>query len=327
MIRRAKALIGLLALGLVAAACGSGPAPAPAAAGPGGTTAITIGTSPTLSNAALYQANSAGYFGQRKLAATITPVQSGSAAVPLLLNGQLQFTAADPLAAILAVSKSVPLTMVAPGNAASTDAASDSTALLVKADGPIKSVADLAGKTVAVNALNGMSHLATLRTIDKLGGSSAAVKFVELPLGQMIDATSRGQVDGAVVNEPFSTQGVSVGLTKLAAPFSEALPGVPQLVYVAAKPYVAQNRAVVAGFADAITEANGYLGQHPDDVRTIGRTSTQTPPEVLDKIVLPRFDGRPLDSAAFTPLMDLMVQYKVLPAPIDLATATTTTAS
>jgi len=42
-------------------------------------------------------------------------VQSGAAAIPLLLNGQLQFAAADPVSAIVAASKNIPVTVVAPG--------------------------------------------------------------------------------------------------------------------------------------------------------------------------------------------------------------------
>jgi NitT/TauT family transport system substrate-binding protein len=316
MIRRVHVLAGILIVALVVTACGSGPAPA--APSPDGTTPITVGTSPTLSNAALYQADGSGYFTDRKLAATISPVQSGAAAVPLLLNGQLQYTAADPLAAILAVSKNVPITIVAPGNVATGNAATDSTALLVKGDGPVQSVRDLGGRTVAVNALNGLSHIVTLRTIDQEGGDSAAVRFVELPLPQMVEAISRGQVDAAVVNEPFSTQGKESGLRSIAAPFSVALPGVPQVVYIASKPYVAENAQVVTAFSDAISQANAYLAAHPEDIRTIGRTSTQTPPDQLDKIVLPVFTDKPIDRAVLGSLMDLMVEYKVLPAPIEL---------
>ena len=318
MIGRLRAAAGALAIGLLVAACGSGPASGPAGSAQDGTTAITVGTSPTLSNAALYRAHGAGYFTERKLAATLSPVQSGAAAVPLLLNGQLQFTAADPVAAIVAVSRNVPITIVAPGNVASGDPALDATAILVKGDGPVQSARDLAGRTVAVNALNGLSHISTLRTVDQDGGTSSAVRFVELPLPQMVDAVARGQVDAAVVNEPFATEGKEAGLRKIASPFAVALPGVPQLVYIAAKPYAAQNPQVVQAFSEAIMEANGYLATHPDEVRTIGRTSTQTPPEQLDKIMLPTYTAEPVDRDVLAALMELMVRYGALPAPVDV---------
>ena len=328
MIRRARSLAALLTLTAAIAACGSAPAPAGGATDAGADpTPITVGTSPTLSNASLYQADGGGYFTDRRLTATISPVQSGAAAVPLLLNGQLQFSAADPLAAIVAISKNVPITIVASGNVATGDAATDSTAILVAGDGPVATPADLAGRTVAVNALNGLSQVTAMKSIDAHGGDSAAVRWVEVPLPQMVEAVSRGQVDAAVVNEPFSTTGQEAGLRKVSAPFSEALPGVPQLVYIAAKPWAEQNPAVVQAFAEAITQANGYLAAHPEDVRTIGATSTETPPEALAKIILPTFTDQPLDRGKLVELMDLMVQYRVLPAPIDLDGSITGSAS
>jgi hypothetical protein len=56
-------------------------------------------------------------------------------------------------------------------------------------------------------------------------------------------------------------------------------------------------------------------------IRTVGRTSTQTPPDVLSEIILPVFSGEPIDRDALTMMIDLMVQYKVIPAKVDLDTA------
>lgn len=78
MIRRPITLAGLLALTLVVAACGSA-APAQNA---DGSTPIDVGTSSTLSNASLYYADSGGAFARHKLAAKLTVVQSGAAAIP-----------------------------------------------------------------------------------------------------------------------------------------------------------------------------------------------------------------------------------------------------
>jgi NitT/TauT family transport system substrate-binding protein len=237
MIGRVRALGSILAAaGLLVAACGQGTGSAPTDAD--GTTAITVGTSPTLSNAGLYYADSGGSFAKNDLKVKLSPLQSGAAAVPLLLNGQLGVAASDPVAAIVSVSKGVPVTIVAPGNVGPSDPAADSSALLVKAGSPVKSIKDLEGGTVAVNALNSLSEIATKAAIDKNGGDSSKVKFVELPLPQMVDAADRGQVDAVLVNEPFTTQGLRSGLRRLASPLSEALPRVPLVVYISARPYV-----------------------------------------------------------------------------------------
>lgn len=322
MIERVKALAALLAVaGLLTTACGSGAGPA--STGPDGATALTVGSSPNLGNAGLYYAHIHGVFKRHKLDVTLSPVQSGAAAVPLLLNGQLGVAASDPVAAIVSASKNVPVTIIAPGPVGPTDPAQDSTGLLVKANGSIRSVKDLEGRTIAVVGLNGLSQISTRRAIDKNGGDSSKVKFVELPMQQMVEAMDRGQVDGAVVNEPFTTQGLQSGLGRLLSPITAAVPGVPTTLYISSKPYVRKNPGAIAAFSKALTEANTFLAGHPDTIREVGHASTQTPPEVLSKIVLPVFNDKPVDRNALQTLIDLMVQYKVIPAPVNLDTLIT----
>jgi len=189
MAKHARLILVMLA-GLLVAACSSAKgstdaastAAGTAASAAAGTTALKVGTSPTLSNASLYLATQNGVFADHHLAVTPQLVTSGAEAVPLLLNGQIQFTAADPLGALVAISQKVPLVIVAQANVVPANPAQDSTGLLVKASSPIRDAADFAGKTIAVNALNSLSQVTTEATIDQAGGNASTVKFVELPI-------------------------------------------------------------------------------------------------------------------------------------------------
>ena len=71
------------------------------------------------------------------------------------------------------------------GGATNVKANNESHAIQVLKDSPIKSAKDLEGKTVAVNTLNNIVHLMAMAWIDKNGGSSSKVKFVEIPFPQM----------------------------------------------------------------------------------------------------------------------------------------------
>lgn len=271
--------------------------------------AITVGTSPALTNTSLYLARDDGHFAAAGLDATIELTQSGAQAVPLLLNGETQFTAADPVAAMIAMGEGVPLAFVVPANMVPADPAADSTGLVVQGQGPIASVADLTNRTVAVNALNSSSHLAALRTIDKLGGDSSTVNFVEIPFPEMVGAVGQGRVDAAVVNEPFVTAGRGAGLRSIAAPAAEALGGLPLVMYVAASTPSGPSPEVIDAFVEAMTAANAYLGENPAQIRTIGATSTQTPQDLLERVALPVFSGvlpGPDDMSGY---VDLMIEY------------------
>lgn len=316
--------LALLCLaGALAAACGSTAGTAPGAAGTSAAgahstaaTALKVGTSPTLSNASLYLAADNGIFKKHDLTVTPQLVTSGAEAVPELLNGQIQFTAADPLGALVAVSQHVQLVIVAQANIVPANAAQDPTGLLVSAGSGIHSVKDLAGKTVAVNALDSLSEVTTEAAIDQGGGDSSKVKFVELPIPQMIAAVQRGQVSGAVLNEPYVTQAKTAGLVDLLPVMSKTIPGTPQLVYVASKAYATAHADIIKQFAASITAANADLSTNPALIRSVGEKSTTVGSGVLSKIVLPAFTSSGLNSGSLSKLEQLMVKYKVLKSPL-----------
>jgi NitT/TauT family transport system substrate-binding protein len=325
---RKPAQLALIALvGLLAAACSSAnsgtsssvSSTSSASGASGASTTLKVGTSPTLSNASLYLAGENGLFTSHDLAVTMQLETSGAEAVPQLLNGQIQFTAADPLGALVAISEKVPLVIVAQANVVSPNAAQDTSGLLVSGHSGITDAADLAGKTVAVNALDSLSEVTTEAAIDAAGGDSAKVKFVELPIPQMIAAVQRGTVQGAVLNEPYVTQAKEAGLTDLLPPMAKTIPGVPQLVYVTSKSYADSHPAVVQAFAASINAADGDLSHSPSLIRSVGEKSTTVGAGVLAKIVLPTFTSTGLSTSSLARLEQLMVKYKVLKSPLQLS--------
>jgi NitT/TauT family transport system substrate-binding protein len=316
--QRRLALVCLI--GLLAAGCGSASegatGTAATASGPAGTTALKVGTSPTLSNASLYLAIGNSLFKGHSLAVTTTPESSGAEAVPQLLNGQIQFTATDPLGALVAVSEHVPVVIVAQANVVGASAAQDSTGLVVSVGSGIHSAASLSGKTIAVNALDSISEVTAEAAIDAAGGDSAKVKFVELPFPQMVAAVQRGLVSGAMLGEPYLTQAKDAGLVDLFPVMSKTIPGTPQLVYIASKTYATSHPAIVNAFAASITAANGDLSRDPSLIRSVGVKSTTVGASVLARIILPTFTPAALTASSLATLEQLMIRYKVLKAPL-----------
>jgi NitT/TauT family transport system substrate-binding protein len=307
-------LVGLLMVAACSSANGGTPGTASTASKSAGTTALTVGTSPTLSNASLYLAAENGTFKGHGLTVTTTLETSGAEAVPQLLNGQIQFTASDPLGALVAISQHVPVVIVAQANIVPASAAQDPSGLVVSAGSGIRGAADLAGKTIAVNALNSLSEVSAEAAIDEAGGDSAAVKFVELPIPQMIAAVQRGQVSGAALTEPYVTQAKAAGLVDLFPILSKVIPGAPQVVYIASRAYATSHPAIVRAFAASITAANADLSHDPALIRSVGAKSTTVGAAVLAKIVLPAFTSSALSASSLVTLEQLMVRYKVLSA-------------
>ena len=305
---------------VVATACSSSSSGSSGSSG-GNTTSITVGTAPALSNLGLYLAASpaGGEFAKNHLKMTPKVVQSGAQAIPLLLNGQLQFTAGDTAGTMVAIANHIPVVIVASGNVAGQDATHDNTGLIVKAGGGINGASDLSGKTVAVNALNGTAEISAKAAIDKSGGDSSKIKFVELPIPDMQAAVQNGTVNGAVTAEPFLTAAVGAGLKFLLPAMSVAMRGVPQSVYLTSKSYAAAHPEVVKAFQQAITAANRQLTSDPSLIKAVAAKSTTITPTVLSKIVLPVFNPPMVAVTTLESLQELMVKYGALKATYDLA--------
>ncbi|MFJ6392927.1 ABC transporter substrate-binding protein [Streptomyces sp. NPDC091972] len=318
---RSASFLAALTTGALAllAGCGSGSASdSGSSTADAGVTAVKVGTSPTLTNASLYLAMENGTFKKHKLKATPQVVTSGAQALPLLLNGQIQFTAADPMGAIKALKEKMPIKIIGQGSVNTDDPAKDSTVLVV-GDDKLKAPKDLSGKTVAVNALGGLAQVAAQSAIDMKGGKSSDVKFVEMSFPQMIAAVQSGKVDGAVLNEPFVSQARSEGLKDLMPVMSTSIPTVPNIVYLTSESYAKSHPEVVKEFANSLDAANAALSTDPEKIRQVAEKSTETKPDVLAKIILPTFPAKSLDQQPLQNLQELMVKYDILDAPIDLA--------
>lgn len=293
---------------------GNGTAGGADASGASGKTTVTIGVGGGTYGAAL----TTDAFAANGLQLVQKQVNSGAAAIPLLLNGQLQFTAADSVGALTAISKKVPLVIVAMAATGGSSAETDATAVMVKGDSALRSAHDLEGKKVAVNGIGNTAQLSAAAAIDKLGGDSTKVKFVETPPTTMNAAVANGTIDAAVLSEPGIAQGKALGLRSLLSPVSEALPAAPLFVYVTSQSYLDQHRDVVDKFARAMASANTYCAQHPQFVRDFAAKVQKMAPADAATFTLPVFDPPTVQKPALQKVLDLMVKYKTISAPVDV---------
>ncbi len=247
-------------------------------------------------------------------------VTSGAVAVPLLLNGQLQFSEADAVGALSAIGKGAPIEIVGAVTSGGSSPAADNSNVLVKPGSSIRSAADLSGKKVAVNTIGGAAQLSAAAAIDKLGGDSSKAHFVELPPTAILPAITQGTVDAGVTS---AIDPQAAGLRSVLSPVSTALPGAPLIVWIATKPYVAKHRDVVQRFAAATAQANTYLSSHPDVVRKVSAQTSQVKlsPAQEASTILPQFTPATLTKSGLQEIVNLLLRAKVINSPVDLSTA------
>ncbi len=185
--------------------------------------------------------------------------------------------------------------------------------ILVGPESPIRTAKDLEGKTVATNHLRNIIHAAGLHWIDKNGGDSGKVKWVEIPFPQMALALVNKQIDGFVAVEPFVT--VPSVVNKQARVLGHMLGGIaPRLLiasYFGSEAWIEKNAVTVKAFVAAINKGIDAHNANPDEARAVIAKHTGLKPEHLKTMPLPAFEKTILESD-LEPMLHVALQYKLV---------------
>jgi NitT/TauT family transport system substrate-binding protein len=268
--RRPATALALSTVALVLAACGS--AEKVTTLGPEKPD-LTVAVVPAAGPAGLYIAQMKGFFAQTGLHVRIKNVTSGSDAIADLIHGSVdvdqgQWTS-DLGAEAAAVVK---LHALAAGNAGAAGVEQ----LMVPPGSPLRSVKDLAGKTIAVNALDGLPQFLTDSILTANGIDPSQVHFVAVPFPAMGKALLAHQVDAAFMIEPFVTQAEdSAGLVPLFDLNDGPFPGLALTGYVTTQDWMTKYPNTAAAFTAALARGQRLAAtSRPDVQRALARYTT-----------------------------------------------------
>jgi NitT/TauT family transport system substrate-binding protein len=288
------------ALGLTLAAVASAGAPAFAQ-----TAAIKVGTPPFEAAGAVYFARDLGYFSKAGLNVELVPIINSSAIAEAVASGTVDIGLSAVLSIAIAHARGIPFVFVAPGNA--NDSAAPSAALIVPTASAIHSAKDLSGKTIGIPALKTISEYAPRNWIDKNGGDSTSVKFLELPFASMKDALDAGRIDAAWVAEPFisnnkkTTRVLSYSFDAIAKQF--LISG-----YFSTLTWAKANPALVAKFSQAIRAAGAWANANQAASADILVKEFKLDPVTLANMTRTRYAGT-MTPAAIQPQIDVASHY------------------
>jgi NitT/TauT family transport system substrate-binding protein len=307
-----------LAAVLLLTACGGNSSKAPPVSKSGQTDKVAVGVIAIVDVAPIYLGKQKGFFSKRNLDLNLQTSQGGAAIVTGVSSGQLQFGFSNITSLILAKSRGVPIKMVSNGVASTGVSGKDFGGTVVKADSPIKTAADLAGKTVSVNTLKNIGDTTVRAAVRKAGGDPKAVKFVELAFPDMPAALQSGRVDAVFVVEPFLTAVTAQGGRVVAWNYADAAPDLTVATYFASQQLISANPDMVKRFQEAMAESLQYASDHPDEVRGVLSTYTQIKPDVAAKLTLPKWPPA-INKASVQTMADLAVGDGLLAKAPDLA--------
>jgi NitT/TauT family transport system substrate-binding protein len=318
--RRAGAAWTLVAaLALIVAGCGGddgggGGSGSTSASGSGDgaqPATVTVGTLPTANAAPMYLGMKKGFFREEGLTVKPQVGEGGGSLIAALNSNAVQFAFVGVIPMVTAVSKDVPIKVVAMSDAAGATARTDWQTLMVGKGSPIKDVSDLADKTIAVNALRGVSEVMIKNSLEKQGVDPDSIKLIEVPFPDMPAALGQKQVDAALATEPFLSAILADGGRQIDAPFVNAEPKVANGVYVAANRYIGENGDVVDRFSRAMKKSVDYAATHEQEVRDIIPTYTQIPAAAAAKIRLPTFTSQ-IDNDSIQLNAEMAKKYGVI---------------
>ena len=303
----------LTAVPLVLTACGGGGEDTAGSTGSGGesgapeTTQVTVGVIPIVDVAPIYLGDEQGFFEERGIELELVQAQGGAAIVPAVLSGEYQFGFSNVTSLLLAKSRNLPLKVVAAGNSTTGDPKDDIGALLVPADSPIQTPADLDGKTVAINTAKNISDTVVRESARKAGGDPASIKFTELGFPDMPAALAAERVDAAFVLEPFKSVALKAGAREIAAPYADTAEDLLIAAYFTSEQTLAEDPELVERFTEAMNESLEYAAANEEEARQVLTTYTKIDAALIPELTLPRW-STDIDASRMEQLADLALE-------------------
>jgi NitT/TauT family transport system substrate-binding protein len=302
----------LAAAVLAAAGCGG------EATGRDGRTTLTVALVPIHEVAPVHLGIAKGFFEEQGLELEVRTAQGGAEVVSQVMSGDVQIGYSSTPSLFSAARAGVPIEIVAParGSQAIRDGrgASREGALMVKRDSPIRTYADLAGRTVAVNLLENVLDLTLSATLDRRGVDHGAVERLEVPFPDMQAALDAGRVDAAFMASPFKTIAERTGdYRSIGFPIQDVRPQLVFTSYFASSRWAEENGDVLERFLAALRKSMLYAAEHEQETRTTIGEFTELPEELIRAVPIgnPRPDCRELETSSEV-LAELMVAYGAL---------------
>lgn len=192
-------------------------------------------------------------------------------------------------------------------------------------DSPVRSVADLKGKTIAVNAFGSAVDL-VLRVVLKKNGLDPRrdVKIVEISFPSIGPAIREKRVDCGSLPLPFSATERAKGGIRAVFLGRDAFPPYSVIFQVATNDYLKANGPAMKAWLADYVEGLTWMYDPANRKRVIELTSelTKSPPEVIDAYFLTKGDYYRDPAACITPdllqaPLDAMVREGLLATAVD----------
>lgn len=266
------------------------------------------GGTPIEGDSLIFLAQSEGYFAKFGLQMDVQAMSTGEADAAAVSGGQIQLGGINTMSLAIAHQNGIDLKAISGGPMyLSTHSGSQ---MMVAKNSPYHSGKDLNGKVFATNVLHGSAQISSQAWIDKTGGDSTTVKWVEMPFAVMEAALVAGRIDAALLTQPFATTALA-DCRSLGAPNDAIAPKFLNGCYIVSGAFLASHHDVVVRMAKALqAAAKWYDGDPAASVAGVAALTKQDP-AVVARSVRTIF-GDVVTPALLQPVIDVGAKYGLL---------------
>jgi NitT/TauT family transport system substrate-binding protein len=295
--------------------------------GPAETATLNVGAVPDMDSAGFFVALNEGLFSREGLTINYTPATSSETEINQQLAGKLQISAGNYVSYIAAASAGEPLEVISEGSVMQQGAQT----IFVMPKSHIKSLAQLKGKLVGVNAPKNIDYLLDASVLQENGINPDQVKFPTgqdkaskqyndggaIPFPDMAADLANGDMAAATLPEPFATLAEQdFGAVPLTDLNQGTTTDFPIEGYVVTKAWAAKNPNTLQRFLAALSAGQEIADTNRAEVEKAfegiqGAPKGQVPPSIAAVMAL---DTYPIgiDQARLQRVANVMYQFGLL---------------
>lgn len=253
-------------------------------------TRIRLGYIPVMIYAPLFVAQERGYFAAEGLNVELTPLQGGSDSVVQLAAGNFDVAVGGAGAGIFnAAARGVKFTIVAPMHSERPPLTSP-LVISAKRKDEIKSVGDLKGKKVAINATGAATEYWLAQALKQGNLTFDDIQLTALAFRDVPAALENGSLDAAILGEPLTTINEDKGIVSVLS--EDFIDGFFSTYLYMGEPLLTNNPGAAKGFLRAYMRATRDLqGNYMNaEIAAIIEKYTKVPADVTLRSSAAQYD-------------------------------------
>ncbi len=180
--------------------------------------------------------------------------------------GALDISKVSANAAIFAAAEGVDFKII--GSLSRESTRGFATQFMVQANSPIKTAADLKGKTIGINGFSGSGNLWVDIYFKNNGFTEDDVTLVPVDFAAQGDALRSGKIDVGMFPQPFAAMAQKQGGVRTLFTSKDAVPQEEELMLIVAHTsFLKAHPDAVKAFMADVVDATAYYRQHTQDAR------------------------------------------------------------